>query len=56
VKYAAGIIVAILTSIILTKGLGIGIGLMSLMVIVGLGIMGYGIAEKIEKKGKDDAR
>jgi hypothetical protein len=52
-KYAAGIIVALLTALILTKGLGIGIGLMSLMVIVGLGIMGYGIAEKFEKKGKE---
>jgi hypothetical protein len=56
VKYAVGIIVALITALILTKGLGIGIGLMSLMVIIGLGLMGYGIAEKFEKKGKDDAR
>jgi hypothetical protein len=56
VKYAAGLVTALVTALILTKGIGTGLGLMPLMVIVGLGLMGYGIAEKFEKKGKDDAR
>ncbi len=55
-KYAAGLIVALLTVILFVKVLGMGIGLMQLLVVVGLGIMGYGIAEKFLGKGNDNAR
>jgi hypothetical protein len=56
VKYAAGIVTALVTALILTKGLGFGLGLMPLMVIIGLGLMGYGIAEKYLGKGDGNAR
>jgi hypothetical protein len=46
VKYAVGIMTALITALILTIGLGFGLGLMPLMVIIGLGLMGYGLAEK----------
>jgi hypothetical protein len=56
VKYAAGIIVALLTALLFLKVLGMGLGLLQLLVVVGLGIMGYGIAEKLLTKGDDNAR
>jgi hypothetical protein len=55
-KYAAGIITAIVTALVLTMGLGTGLGLMPLMVIVGFGLMGYGITEKLLGKDRDNAR
>jgi hypothetical protein len=56
VSIIAGIVTALVVALILTKVLGLGLGLMPMMVIVGLGIMGYGIADKFLTKGNDDAR
>jgi hypothetical protein len=52
VKYAAGIVTALVTALILTQGLGTGLGLMPMMVVIGLGLMGYGVAEKYLEKSK----
>ena len=51
-KFLVGIGAAFLTALFLTLGLGYGIGFMQTLVIVGVGLMGYGVAEKFIGKGQ----
>lgn len=50
--YVIGILGALLVALLLTLGMGYGIGLMQIMVIAGVGLMSYGVADKFIGKGK----